>query len=64
MELVSTWKSENLENQKNNKTTTACNFQTMDFFVMPHDLIRGQTRGHANNILGNVIRSFMMVKLW
>ena len=63
MELVSTWKPENLENQKNNKTATACNFQTMDFCVMPQDLIRGQTRSHANNVLGNVIRSFMMVKL-
>ena len=47
MELVSTWKSENLENQKNNKTTTACNFQTMDFFVMPHDLIKQEVKQEA-----------------
>ena len=41
MEIVSTL---NLASSENEKTTTACNFQTMTMssFVMTHDLIRGQ----------------------
>ena len=46
MEVVST---SNLVSSENEKTTTACNFQTMamNSFVMAHDLMRGQIRSYA-----------------
>ena len=45
MEVVST---SNLVSSETEKTTTSCNFQTMNSFVMSHDFIRGQIRCHAN----------------
>ena len=41
IEVVST---SNLVSSENEKATTVCNFQTRlcTFFVMPHDLMRGQ----------------------
>ena len=61
MEVVST---SNLLSSETEKTTTACNFQTMTMnsFVISHDLMRGQIGGHANERL--LICSFMMVELW
>ena len=46
MEVGST---SNLVSSENEKTTTACNFQTMamNSFVIPHDLMRGQTGSYA-----------------
>ena len=45
IEIVST--SNLLVASENEKTTTACNFQTLaiNFFVVPHDLMRGQIGG-------------------
>ena len=46
MEEVST---SNLVSSENEKKKTACNFQTMTInsFVIPHDLIRGQMGTYA-----------------
>ena len=60
MEVVS---SSDLVSLETEKTTTACNFQTMGMssFVMPHDLMRGQIGSCANKRL--LIPSFMMAEL-
>ena len=64
MEVVSTSK---LVSSENEKTTTACNFQTMTMnsFVIPHDLMRGQIGGYVCIAIckHEAIRSFMMAKL-
>ena len=46
MEVVST---SNLVSSENEKITTACILQTMvmNFFVMPHDLMRDQIGSYA-----------------
>ena len=58
MEVVSTSNFVSLETKK---ATTALNFQTMNSFVMSHDLMRGQIGSHANKRLW--ICSFMMAEL-
>ena len=64
MEVVSTSK---LISSENEKTTTACNFQTMTMnsFVIPPDLMRGQIGGYVCIAIckHEAIRSFMMAKL-
>ena len=57
MEEVST---SNLISSKIEKKT-ACNFQTMNSFVISHDLIRGQIESDEKKSL--LIRSFVMAEL-
>ena len=57
MEVVSTSNLVYTETKK----AKACNFETINSFVMSYDLMRGVIRSHANKIL--LIRSFMMVEL-
>ena len=45
MEVVST---SNLVSLETKKSTTACNFQNMNSFVMSHELMRGQIGSHVN----------------
>ena len=58
MELVSTPKVIFSETEKPKST---CNFQTINSFVMSHDLMRGQIEIHAYEIL--LIRSFVIAEL-
>ena len=58
MEVVST---SNLVSSETKKTTTACNFQTMNSFVKSHDLMRDQIRSHVNERF--LMRIFMMAEL-
>ena len=45
MELAST---SNLVSLETKKTTTVCNFQNINSFVMSHDLIKGQIGSNTN----------------
>ena len=45
MEVVS---NSNLVFSETEKTTTACNFQNVNSFVMSHDLMKGQIKSYAN----------------
>ena len=58
MEVVST---SNLVSEETKKSTTACNFQNMNSFVMSHELMRGQIGSHVNKRL--LIRSFTIAEL-
>ena len=40
--------------KKKKKKKAACNFQTMNSFVTPHNLIRDQIESHANEMLRDV----------
>ena len=58
MEVASASNFLSLETEK---TTTVCNYQTMNSFVMSHNLMRGQFGSYANE--KSLICSFMMVEM-
>ena len=58
MEVAS---ASNFVSSETEKTTTVCNLQTMNSFVMSHNLMRGQFGSHANE--RSLICSFMMVEV-
>ena len=63
MEVDST---SNLVSSEADKTTIACNFQTMSInsFVMPNNLVRGQIGSCMDICKYKSIRSFMMANLY